>query len=272
MPFHPHYAVDSFAGYGIEPGTTRSYWTLTLSSRGVDYQKIFLIRLGTEPDMPYVVSLYSHETVPYIPLDSHLCMATHDPRMINLFIADVKRLTVRAFQRWVNNLVAAMQVRRPAPQAQLEWVPLAFDEPLEPDSRVQSALRGIKTVFTAGYEKIRHTAQRLRFARTPELPGRNATPHQNQQKATSPHEGGGRSPAPPQDVLHEMWVIWTEPAQRANQLRQVRQAHESCCVIVGSSLAVSTLTTIVHQYQIIVGSVFFCWFAFFYFHVEGPAT
>lgn len=272
MPFHPRHEVDAYAGFGVEPGTNRSYWTLTLSTRDVQYQKIFLIRLGTDPDMPYIVSLYSHETVPYIPLDSHILLTTHDPRSLNLLIAGVKRLPGWHFQIWIDRVVGWMEKMRPAPRAQLGWRHLAPEEPAEPARRVQSALRGIKTVFTAGYERIRHTGQRVRFARAPEIPGRNTPPQPNHPEATPPREGGGRNPAPPQEMLHEMRVIWTEPAQPANQVRQVRQAHESCCVIVGSSLAISTLTTIVHQYRIIGGYVLFCWFAIFCFHIDGPAT
>lgn len=272
MPFHPHHPVDAYGGFGVEPGTNRSYWTLTLSTRDMDYQKIFFIRLGTEPDTPYIVALYSHETVPYIPLDSHILMTTHDPRSLNLLIANVKRLPGFQFQVWIHRVVGWMEERRPPPRAQLGWRHLVPKEPAEPASRVQSALRGIKTVFMAGYERMRHTGQRVRFDHAPESPERDTPPQPNRPEATPPREGGGPNPAPPQDILHEMRVIWTEPAQSANQMRQVREAHESCCVIVGSSLAVSTLTTIVHRYQIIGGYVLFCWFALFCLHIQGPAT
>lgn len=284
MPFHPHYLVEAYAGYGHEPVTKYPYWLLTLSSRGRDYQKIIFIRWGTEPHIRYDVALFSHNTVPYIPLESHMLIGTHDPRSVNLFLADIKRLPGPVFQDWVDGLVASMQKRRPAPRAQLESGPSAPEGPADPTRGLKSALRGIRTVLTESYESIRHTAQRVRFAYPPEASAQYPSPQQDRTEASSFGTAGGRNPAPrqiqpgpspsataggqdaapQQDTLHEMRLIWPEPAQGADNVQQLEQAHESCCVIVGPSLALSILATVVQQHQIIGGVVFVWWCALFW--------
>lgn len=165
-----------------------------------------------------------------------------------------------------------MELRRPLPRKELEWRPLAPEEPAQPAGRVQSALRGIRTFLVENYKKIRRTKQRVRFTFPPEASssaaagGPTPAPQQNQAGGSSSTPAGGVNSAPQQDQLHEIRVIWPKPrsaAQRANQARQEQEDHDTCCVIVGPSFALSTLTTLVQEYRITGVAIFLWCFAIF---------
>lgn len=228
MPFDPHFGVDIHAGYGHEPDTDNPHRLLTLASQDGVYKMFFHIRHRRIPFNWFYVDLYNHNTVPYIPLESQEPVGTSDARRMNLYVAEIKRLPVGAFQEWVAIQVRQMELRRPLPRKELEWRPLAPEQPAQPAGRVQSALRGIRTFLVENYKKIRRTKQRVRFTFPPEASssaaagGPTPAPQQNQAGGSSSIPAGGVNPAPQQDQLHEIRVIWPKSrsaAQRANQAR-----------------------------------------------------
>ena len=249
MPFDPHFGADIHAGYGHEPDTKYPHWLLTLASQDRVYRMFFYIRHRRTPFNWFYVDLYNQNTVPYIPLESQEPVGRSDARKINLYVADIKRLPVEAFQEWVAIQVRQMELRRPLPRK----------EPAQPASRVQSALRGVRTVFVEGYKKIRRTKQRVRFSFPPEASssaaagGPNPASQQIQARGSSSTQADRVNPAPQREKLNEIRVVWPKPrsaAQRANQARQEQEDHDSCCVIVGPSFALSTLITMVQGYRI----------------------
>ncbi|KAA6413441.1 MAG: hypothetical protein FRX48_03187 [Lasallia pustulata] len=106
MPFDPHFGVDIHAGYGHEPDTDNPHRLLTLASQDGVYKMFFHIRHRRTLFNWFYVDLYNHNTVPYIPLESQEPVGTSDARRMNLYVAEIKRLPVGAFQEWV-----AIQVR-----------------------------------------------------------------------------------------------------------------------------------------------------------------
>ena len=235
MPLQPNLPIDVFVGFGHERGSKNPHWMLMLCSRDSDYGNVIHITGGPTQYEPFKVTIQRQKRVATQDIKSTEFLSTFTARYLKKVAAGASQVSPQQFQQYVFAIVTELEARAPFPAGRAE--------------RLARRVIGLMAALAKGFQRAHPVAE----------PSNSSDPPEGSPSVQT----DGVSPIPQRYHLYEMRVIWGEPrssTQRPTQVQQEQQDHDYCCIILGSSFALSALTISVQCLQITSGAVLVWWF------------